>query len=176
MPKKENLWYQVGYALETVRNRLPTPTADEGKKPLPVDDVSHKVMDALLTVGAGSVLTRTLSFLPSKGGPSLFRLFRGGIAGSVAAFLAELARPGRGLLYAALVEPRVPGPPILQGAMYGGLEYALMPWGGLGELAGSRAPQGKIPALAVLLKDRGADEKLIEHIAFGVALALLYDR
>jgi len=199
MPKKENLWYQVGYALETVRNRLPTPTADEGKKPLPVDDVSHKVMDALLTVGAGSVLTRTLSFLPSKGGPSLFRLFRGGIAGSVAAFLAELARPaltgknpktpleeeitdvllagaGRGLLYAALVEPRVPGPPILQGAMYGGLEYALMPWGGLGELAGSRAPQGKIPALAVLLKDRGADEKLIEHIAFGVALALLYNR
>jgi len=199
MPKKENLWYQVGYALETARNRLPTPATDTGSKPHPVDHVSHKVLDALLTVGAGSILTRALSVLPSKRGPGLFRLFRAGMAGAVAAFLAELARPaltgkhpktpleeeitdvllagaGRGLLYAALVEPRIPGPPILQGLTYGGLEYALMPWGGLGELAGSKAPQGKIPALSVLLKDRGADEQLVEHIAFGVALALLYDR
>jgi hypothetical protein len=121
------------------------------------------------------------------------------LAGAAAAFLAELARPaitgiksetpleeeltdvllagvGRGLLYAALVEPRIPGPPLLQGAAYGGLEYALMPWGGLGELAGSHSPQGKIPALAMLLKDRGADEQLVEHIAYGVAVALLYNR
>jgi hypothetical protein len=161
--------------------------------------VSHKLLDALLTVGAGSVLTRVLSLWPSRRGPGLFRLFRAGAAGAAAAFLAELARPvltgkkaetpleekltdillagaGRGLLYAALVEPRIPGPPLLQGAAYGGLEYALMPWGGLGEVAGSRTPQGKIPALAVLLKDRGADEQLVEHLAFGIALALLYDR
>jgi hypothetical protein len=85
-----------------------------------------------------------------------------------------LAGAGRGLLYAALVEPRIPGHPIVQGAAYAGLEYLLMPWGGLGELAGSKAPQGKIPALSVLLKDRGADEQLVEHIAYGVALALLY--
>jgi hypothetical protein len=145
------------------------------------------------------VLTRVLSFWPSRRGPGLFRLFRAGAAGAAAAFLAELARPaltgrnaetpleeeltdillagaGRGLLYAALVEPRAPGPPLLRGATYAGLEYLLTPWGGLGELAGSKAPQGKIPALSVLLKDRGADEQLVEHIAFGVALALLYDR
>ena len=117
----------------------------------------------------------------------------------MAAFLAELVRPaltgkkaetpleeeltdillagaGRGLLYAALVEPRIPGPALLQGTAYGGLEYALSPWGGLSELAGSSAPQAKIPALSILLKDRGADEQLVEHVAFGVALALLYDR
>ena len=199
MHKKENLSYRMGYALETVLSRLPTAKEAGGKKPSPVDDVSHKVLDALLTVGAGSVLTRVLSLWPSRRGPGLFRLFRAGAAGAAAAFLAELARPvltgrnaetaleekltdvllagaGRGLLYAALVEPRIPAPPVLKGAAYGGLEYALRPWGGLGELAGSKAPHGKIPALQLLLKDRGADEQLVEHVAFGVALALLYDR
>ncbi len=229
MQKKENLWYHLGYALETARSRLPAPKEDGRGKPSPTGegshdaashdaashdvaphdaapldaishgDISQKVLDALLTVGAGSVLTRVLAHWPSRRGPGLFRLFRAGAAGAAAAFLAELARPvitgkkretaleeeftdillagaGRGLLYAALVEPRIPGPPLLQGAAYGGLEYALMPWGGLGELAGSRAPQGKIPALSLLLKDRGADEQLVEHVAFGVALALLYDR
>jgi hypothetical protein len=75
-----------------------------------------------------------------------------------------------------LVEPRLPAPALLQGSAYGGLEYVLSPWGGLGKLAGSKAPQGKFPALSVLMKDRGVDETLVEHIAFGVALALLYDR
>ena len=203
MQKNENLWYRLGYALETNRSRLSVPERNGGGKPSLTDgashDVSHKVLDALLTVGAGSALTRVFSLWPSRPGPGLFRLFRAGAAGAAAAFLAELVRPvltgkkpekameeeltdillagaGRGLLYAALVEPRLPGPPILQGTAYGGLEYALMPWGGLSELAGSRAPQGKIPALSVLLKDRGADEQLVEHVAFGVALALLYDR
>ena len=203
MQNKENLWYHIGYALERTRNHLPASPESEVEKPSPAGGVSHdvsnKVVDALLTVGAGSVLTRVFSLWPSRPGPGLFRLFRAGAAGAAAAFLAELIRPaltgkasetameaeitdillagaGRGLLYAALVEPRIPGPPILQGTAYGGLEYALMPWGGLGELAGSRAPQGKIPALSVLLKDRGADEQLVEHVAFGVALALLYDR
>ena len=50
-------------------------------------------MDAILTVGAGSFLTRAISLWPSRRGPGLFRLFRGGAAGAVAAFLAELARP-----------------------------------------------------------------------------------
>jgi len=211
MQTKENLWYRVGYALETVRARIPAakgkgqvaPPSPEESPPLSrtspgvTPDVSGKVLDALLTVGAGSVLARAVSLWPSRRGPGLFRLFRAGAAGAAAAFLAELIRPtltgkkadtpleeeitdvllagaGRGLLYAALVEPRIPGHPVLQGAVYGGLEYALSPWGGLSELAGSHSPQGKIPALRVLLKDRGADEQLVEQIAFGVALSLLY--
>ena len=202
MPTKENLWYQVGYALETFRSRLPAPresqAVESGKASKEVaPDVSRQILDTLLTVGAGSLLARAFSLWPSRKGPGIFRLFRAGAAGAAAAFLAELIRPaftgrkpeaaleeevtdvllagaGRGLLYAAVVEPRVPGHPVVQGMVYGGLEYALTPWGGLSELAGSHSPQGKIPALAVLLKDRGADEQLIEQIAFGVALALLY--
>jgi hypothetical protein len=207
MPTKENLWYRVGYALENLRHRLPKPPEGElpegkaaeanGASEDVTPDVSQKILDTLLTVGAGSLLARAFSLWPSRKGPGIFRLFRAGAAGAAAAFLAELVRPaltgrkaetpleeeitdvllagaGRGLLYAAMVEPRVPGHPVLQGAVYGGLEYALTPWGGLSELAGSHSPQGKIPALAVLLKDRGADEQLVEQIAFGVALALLY--
>lgn len=199
MQNNENLWYRMGYALENAKKHLPVATEGGRKKPVPADDVSRKVMDALVAVGAGSLLTRTLSLWPGRRGPGLFRLFRAGAAGAAAAFLADLARPvltgkraqttleerladvllagvGRGLLYAALVEPRIPAPPVLQGAAYGTLEYALRPWGGLGELAGSKAPHGKVPALKVLLKDRGDDEQLVEHVAFGVALALLYDR
>lgn len=203
MQKKEDLWYRVGYALEKVRDRLPPPSHESAGKRSPSNttshDVSNKVIDAVLAVGAGSLFTRVFSLLPHRRTPGLFNLLRAGTAGAAAAFLAELVRPaltgktphtpmeealtdilftgaGRGLLYAALVEPRIPAPAILQGAAYGGLEYALTPWGGLGEVAGSKAPQGKIPALSVLLKDRGTDEQLVEHIAFGVALALLYDR
>jgi hypothetical protein len=201
MQTKENLWYRVGYALETVRKHLPETSGEVAGEPTPAGlkalDGSHKVLTTLLTAGAGSIVARTLSLWPSRRAPGVFRLFRAGAAGAAAAFLAELVRPvltgrkadsaleeeltdilfagvGRGLLYAALVEPRIPGGPILQGAVYGGLEYALSPWGGLGELAGSKTPLGGIPAISVLLKDRGSDEELVERIAYGVALALLY--
>jgi hypothetical protein len=201
MQTKENLWYRVGYALETVRKHLPEAVGEVSTELTPAGtktlEGSNKVLTTLLTAGAGSIVARALSLWPSRKAPGVFRLFRAGAAGAAAAFLAELVRPvltgkkadsaleeeltdilfagvGRGLLYAALVEPRIPGGPILQGAVYGGLEYALTPWGGLGELAGSKTPLGGIPALSVLLKDRGADEELVEHIAYGVALALLY--
>jgi hypothetical protein len=197
MPKKEDLWYRVGYALEAVRSRLPAPKDGEGRTPAPVGDASHKVLDAFLAVGAGSVLTRIVSLWPGRKRPGLFRLLRAGAAGAAASFLTELAKPalsgrkarrpmeeeltdilfagiGRGLLYAALVEPRLPGPPLLQGTAYAALEYLLSPWGGLGELAGSEAPQGKVPALSILLKDRGDNEEFVERLAFGVALAILY--
>jgi hypothetical protein len=78
-------------------------------------------------------------------------------------------------MYAAIVEPRVPGPSLLQGSAYGALEYALTPWGGLEELAGPAAPHRRIPALGVLLRGRGEDEELLQHLVFGVALAILYE-
>jgi hypothetical protein len=201
MQTKENLWYRVGYALETVRKHLPESSGGESTDLADPSEItpdgSQKVLNTLLTAGAGSIAARLLSSWPSRRPPGLFRLFRAGAAGAAAAFLAELVRPvltgrkadsaleeeltdvllagvGRGLLYAALVEPRIPGGPILQGAVYGGLEYALTPWGGLRELAGSKAPFGGVPALSILLKDRGTDEELVERIAYGVALALLY--
>jgi hypothetical protein len=165
----------------------------------PVEHTSRKLLDALLAVGAGSLFARVLSAWPGRRRPGLFRLFKAGTAGAAAAFLAELVRPvisgkqpdgsleeeltdillsgaGRGLLFAAILEPRIPGPSLLKGTTYGALEYALSPWGGLEELAGPAAPHRKIPVLSVLLKNRANEDQFLEHVAFGVALALLYDR
>ena len=60
--------------------------------------------------------------------------------------------------------------------MYGSLEYALTPWGGLEGLAGDALPDRRIPVVSALLRGRGEEEALLEHLAFGVALALLYGR
>ncbi len=199
MQKNEDLWYRLGYALETARARLPAVKGVVKERlPLPLDDASHKLLDAFLTVGAGTFLTRILSVWPGRRRPGLLGLVRAGAAGAAAAFLAEMLRPiltaeeqqgsleeeitdillsgaGRGLLYAAIVEPRIPGPPALRGSAYGALEYALTPWGGLEELAGKAAPQRKIPVLSVLLQGRGGDEPFLTHLAFGILLALLYE-
>ena len=198
MQKNEDLWYRVGYALEAAKRRLPVSEGSEAKVPAPLAPASDKLLDALLTVGAGSALTRLLTLWPGRGRPGLFRLLRAGAAGAAAAFLAQLLRPvllgedtqegledeltelllsgaGRGLLYAAVVEPRIPPPPVLQGAVYGALEYALTPWGGLEELAGSSAPHKKLPVLAVLLRGREEEDPFLAHVAFGIALALLYE-
>ncbi len=224
MQKNEDLWYRIGYALEAARQRLPAVSAPPASPPAksrdprdpgrlrerfvaavakvrkpPLDDPSDKILDALLTVGAGTLLTRLISLWPGSRRPGLFRLFKAGTAGAAASFLAELLRPvlsgegnkrqleeeltdillsgaGRGLLYAALVEPRIPGPALLQGTAYSALEYALTPWGGLEELTGSAAPHRKVPVLSVLLQNRGEEEEFLEHLVFGLALALLYDR
>ncbi len=225
MHENEDLWYRIGYALESARQRLPAAPAPGSSVPEEragapesratgrewmaaalqkarernLDAPSSKILEAVLTLGAGTVLTRVLAVWPGRRKPGLFRLFKAGVAGAAASFLSELARPllsgrptdkaledeltdillsgaGRGLLYAALVEPRLPPPPVLQGTAYGALEWALSPWGGLEELAGSAAPQHKVPVLSVLLKNRGEEEQFLEHLAFGVALALLYDR
>lgn len=215
MQKKEDIWYRIGFALESARQKgvtsLPSSGGDgrgtgtDRKKLVPVrqrenpralDEASKKLLEAILTVGAGTFLTRILSLWPGRRKPGLFRLGKAGAAGAAAAFLASLVGPilsregesggdddlanlllsgaGRGLLYAAIVEPRVPGPGLLQGGVYGVLEWALVPWGGLEELAGPAAPQGKIPVLATLLRGTEEEEQLLEHLVFGMALALLY--
>jgi hypothetical protein len=213
MPKNRDLWYQIGYALESTRGRLPATKGVKPRKPVPAEEVPRKVLenvarrvlddlppevlDTVFTVGAGTVLTRVLSLWPGRGRPGLFRLLRAGASGAATALLAELIRPvltgkksqkaleeeltdillsgaGRGLLFAALVEPRIPGPPALQGSVYGALEYALTPWGGLEELAGSAVPYRRIPGLSILLRGRGEEEALLEHLVFGVVLAILY--
>lgn len=199
MQHNEDVWYRIGYALETARSRLPVPQDGDRRKPSLKDDTSHKLLDALLAVGGGAILTRVLSLWPGRRRPGLFSLLRAGAAGAAASFLVELIRPalvgeeregsledelsdillsgaGRGLLYASIVEPRIPAPPVVQGSAFGALEYALTPWGGLEELTGKEAPHRKVPVLSILLRSRGEEEQFLEHLAFGIALALLYDR
>jgi hypothetical protein len=74
-----------------------------------------------------------------------------------------------------VLEPRLPGSPLLRGAIYGSIEYAVSPWGGLTAVLGDRAPHRRIPFLAALFEqDSLGDGSYLDHLTFGVALALLY--
>ena len=124
---------------------------------------------------------------------------RAGAAGAAAALLVELVRPllhgdaglpildratgdrliagvGQGLVYGALVEPRVPGPALVKGALYGSVEYAADPIGGLSTVFGSHTPQARIPGVGEFLDGMDPhDRAYLEHVVFGIALALLYE-
>ena len=173
------------------RTRRPEPGARLGASP------TGEPWDALVAVGATALLGRVLEAMPRRRKPGLLRLLRAGAAGVGAALLSELLRSlrsgglpfpiaqlvqnasltggARGLVYGALVEPRIPGPPVVRGVAYGSLEYLVSPWGGLTKLVGARAPHRRIPFLADLLDDVGPnDDSLLDHVLFGIVLATLY--
>lgn len=161
---------------------------------------AETAVEVLLTGAAGSLLTRLLNLWPGRGTSGPLAWARGAAAGASATVVAELVRPiltgrgrrpvlddeladailsgaGRGLVYAAVLEPRLPGPTPFRGAAYGALEYAVSPWGGLGELLGPANPARKIPVVGPLLEEGEETEaSLTELLAFGVALALIYGR
>ena len=163
------------------------------------DPPTDEPWEAIIMPAAGQLAGRLLEALARRRRPGLGRLLRAGAAGAGAGVLQALLRPllsgtgrqrpfaesageaalsgaVRGLVYGALVEPRLPGPAFLRGTLYGGLEYLLAPWGGLTNLAGRSAPHRSVPVLANLLDgDAARDDGLVEHVLFGVALAALYD-
>jgi hypothetical protein len=167
---------------------------DAPEVPAPREDA----LDALLTAGAGAVAAKLVGLVPARRSPGVLGLLRAGAAGAGAALLRELldpllrgekrlAPPGpesaeaafagaaRGLLYGAVLEPRLPGPAAVRGVLYGSLEYAVSPWGGLTSLLGERAPHRRIPLVKGLFEDYAlGEDSYLDHLAFGVALALLY--
>jgi hypothetical protein len=166
----------------------------EGAAPAPREDA----LDALLTAGAGAIAGKLVGLVPARRTPGVVGLLRAGAAGAGAALLRELLDPllrgekrlaplgpeaaeaafagaARGLLYGAVLEPRLPGPTALRGVLYGSLEFVVSPWGGLTSLLGDRAPHRRIPMLRGLFEDYAlGDDSYVDHLAFGVALALLY--
>lgn len=131
--------------------------------------------------------------------PSVAGLLRACAAGAAAAVLVDLVRPllrgdedarpledgvtdrllsgvSQGLVYGGVVEPRLPGPALVKGAVYGSAEYASDPIGGLGSLLGSHTPQRRLPFVGELVDRTSPDERAyLEHLVFGIALAILYD-
>lgn len=87
-----------------------------------------------------------------------------------------LARLGAGVAiaagYAAVVYPRIPGPPLLRGLAFGALEIAAAPRGGLVRLA-AEAPGVKFP-LQTLALPIDEDAGPLSHLAYGLGLGLLY--
>lgn len=204
MPRDSSIWFRLGYAAERALARVTPGDGDDGEKkgpslPMPRRPGGPPASDSLdrvLAAGLGAVATRILERWGGRKGPGMAALVRAGFAGATAALLVELTRPlladrdlelgqdlagellagaGAGLVYVSLVEPRIPGPLLLRGAVYGTAEYLTGGWGGLGEVLRPLTPQERIPVVGDVLTDRTArGRSYLEHLAFAVALAELY--
>lgn len=155
--------------------------------------------DDLIATGVAMIVDRALGGWGKRREPGFTRLVRAGAAGAAAALLVDLVRPllhgradlpiidrgtvdrviagiGQGLLYGAVIEPRVPGPAVVKGALYGSVEYATDPVGGLSGLLGSHAPQRRLPVVGEILDNLSShDRDYLEHVVFGISLALIYE-
>lgn len=154
--------------------------------------------NALLIAGGAALASRLLNWWPARGRVGPLGLFRAAAAGAGATFLARLLGPllhgesrfpdiedgladallagaARGMVYATVVEPRVPGSALVRGVTYGSLEFLVSPWGGLLELVGKQAPHRLVPYLAAVLDGyHPEDEGYLDHLIFALALALFY--
>lgn len=176
---------RAGKAAEKAKPRFPAPER-------------WPTADDLVAAGAVALAGRLLRAWKPRARPGVVGLARAAAAGAAAALLVEWVRPllggttrgegndpelvermlagaGQGLLYGGVVEPRVPGPAVLRGALYGSAEFALDPLGGLTRTMGKHGPLGRFPVAVHLLEDlRGHPRTYLEHVLFGISLALLY--
>jgi len=202
---RNSVWYRIGYALErasgdrrSVRLRSLAERLGGNRSHGPSDGDARDALDAVIAAGSTAILSRILHLREPDRRTGLADLLRAGAAGVGASLLHELTAPllhgelrapeldgdlgeallagaARGLLYASLVEPRLPGPALLRGVVFGTAEYLASPWGGLTKLAGRSAPHRRIPLFSGLFEGSKAGENgLLDHLAFAVALAALY--
>ena len=86
-----------------------------------------------------------------------------------------LAGAGRGLIYAALLAPYLPGPPILRGAIVGSVDYLATPLGGLFSRLQEFSPIRRVPAIFILLETGDAqDDPYLAFLVHGALMGLLY--
>lgn len=155
------------------------------------------MFDAVVGGGVTALSRQLLKAVPKRTDPTVMRVAKGAAAGAAATFARELSAPllrgrletpeigdglaerlasgaARGALFAAVIDPRLPGPVALRGAVYAAVEYLLAPNGGLGRMMGSAAPWRIIPgAESVVRKLESGEESVVDHLIFGLALALL---
>jgi hypothetical protein len=204
MSSDPSIWFRVGYALERARGLDDSsdvgPLPRKGARRSPARDADRSgwpTADDLIATGVAALAGKLLdSWRPARK-VTFTRLLRAGAAGAGAALLLDLVKPllssraevpafdrdagtrllagaGQGLLYGAVVEPRVPGPPLLKGAVFALAEYMAGPAGGLSHILGPHAPQGRLPVVDHLLENVEPDDReVLEHLVFGLALAVL---
>lgn len=145
----------------TVALRLARKWADRRRPPL-----SALLAAAAAGAGAGLLRELVLAVAEQQGG--------GVDEGLVESVLEGAAE---GLAYGALLEPWLPESPWAQGVLVGSAGYVAAPWGGVGGLLRPLAPHRALPVVGRFLDTppKVRDRPFLQHLAFGVALALLYD-
>jgi len=211
MASTNNIWFQIGHALERARQGVPAKDSSvaslrdrlakreeqrekerDARPPVPTSD-------DLMAAGVAMVVDRVLGSWGRRENPGFTRLLRAAASGAAAALIVDLVRPllqgepgmpvldratadrmiagaGQGLVYGAVVEPRVPGPPVAKGVLFGSAEYMADPLGGVSGLLGRHAPQNRLPVVGdVLHRLEDHEQAWLEHVAFGIALAVIYE-
>ena len=154
-------------------------------------------VDQLIATGTGILGDRLFSIVAGRR-PGTLRLTHAALAGAGAALALSLFRNGkngasgdgqgphdttaellsgaaRGVLYGAVLEPRLPGSPLFRGATFGVMEYVTSPFGGLDGILGASSPHRTMPIIAALLgPGDSVAVSMADHVAFGVTLGLLY--
>lgn len=155
----------------------------------------------LLAGGATALLGTMLTKRLVTHRPSSRRLARGAVAGAGAAALIFAARElggsrradereddqdvldellggaGRGLIYAALIDPHLPGGPLLKGVLAGTLDYTLAPAGGLFRSLEPLSPIHRVPVVSALLEVGYSEaDPYLAHLCNGILLGLLCGR
>lgn len=122
----------------------------------------------ILAGAAGSLLADMVGRMQddARAGELSYAANPGELLGRVSAGIAVAAG------YASILYPRLPGSPLLRGLVFGALEIAAAPRGGLVRLA-AQAPGLRFP-LQTLALPVDEDASPSAHLAFGLALGLLY--
>lgn len=85
-----------------------------------------------------------------------------------------LAGAGKGVIYTAVLDPLLPGPPAVRGALVGTAEYLAAPWGGILRRLSDLSPVQRLPVVGALLDAGEAeDDPFLAYLLFGIALGLL---
>lgn len=150
-------------------------------------------LNQAIAAGLTAAASRGIHKWAGRRRPGIGRLLRGALAGAGAAAItagvrtfwgdrsdsaefadALLLGAGKGLVYTALLDPVLPGPPVLRGAIAGVADYMVVPWGGLMSRLGPLTPADKLPVVGALLEagDRETDP-LVSYVIYGLALGLL---
>lgn len=170
-------------------------STDRGKDPEPILPSA----DDLMSAGVALMVDWAIGGWGKRREPDFSGLVRAGAAGGAAALLLDLVGPllqddaelpvldrgtadrliagvCQGLVYGAAIEPRLPGPALVKGVVFASAEYVAYPVGGLSTLLGSHSPHNRLPIVGEVL-DRidNHDRAYLEHLIFGIALALIYE-
>jgi len=194
--RDSSLWHTLGRTVETLTHPRPRKRTRKGGKG------RISLVDPLAGLAAGAattLLTSTVTGWAKRRRPSLGRMARGALAGAGAAAVLFafrrltdsresgvgdstreivdelLAGAGRGVLYAALLDPYLPGPPAVRGALAGTADFLAAPLGGLFSRLQPLSPIRRVPVVSVLLETGDADpDPYTAFLLHGIVLGIFH--